>query len=191
MTVEDLQLFLEGEQGVIGLSLEDCENLIVKYEPSEEARNNKQLLIDGFTQFLLSEECDIMSVHHKDICHDMTQPLTHYFISSSHNTWAPNQLNKCLIYLNSQLFTRRPTERAVECWRICQSFASGYSIQLSFLSIFKSIAILWKAVGVSKSTVMTAMTVLLCITEIHWPLKFLSRMCSMSFNKTHSSSLSK
>ncbi|CAG2114603.1 unnamed protein product, partial [Medioppia subpectinata] len=87
MTVEDLQLFLEGEQGVCGLSIEECLDLITKYEPSEEARNNKQLLIDGFTQFLLSEECDIMSVHHKDICHDMSQPLSHYFISTSHNTY--------------------------------------------------------------------------------------------------------
>ena len=93
MTVEDLQLFLEGEQGVCGLSIEECEDLIVKYEPSEEARINKQLLIDGFTQFLLSEECDIMSVHHKDICHDMTQPLTHYFISSSYNTSVLNSLS--------------------------------------------------------------------------------------------------
>jgi hypothetical protein len=86
MTVEELQLFLEGEQGVCGLSIEDCENLILKYEPSEEARNNKQLLIDGFTQFLLSEECDIMSPLHREICHDMSQPLSHYFISCSHNT---------------------------------------------------------------------------------------------------------
>ncbi|XP_054162349.1 inactive phospholipase C-like protein 1 [Oppia nitens] len=87
MSVEDLQLFLEGEQGVCGLTIDECLDLIEKYEPSEEARHNKQLLIDGFTQFLLSEECDIMSVHHKEICHDMSQPLSHYFISTSHNTY--------------------------------------------------------------------------------------------------------
>jgi hypothetical protein len=117
MTVEDLQLFLEGEQGVCGLTIEDCVNLIMKFEPSEEARNNKQLLIDGFTQLLLSEECDIMSVHHKDICHDMNQPLTHYFISSSHNTYYT--LNSLTLKTNSlfyfQLFTRRSIERPVEC----------------------------------------------------------------------------
>ncbi|RWS09905.1 Inactive phospholipase C-like protein 2, partial [Dinothrombium tinctorium] len=87
MSVEDLQLFMEGEQGVCGVTLEDCEQLISKYERSEEARKNKQLLIDGFTQLLLSEECDIKSPLHKEICQDMTQPLSHYFIATSHNTY--------------------------------------------------------------------------------------------------------
>ncbi|RWS23376.1 inactive phospholipase C-like protein 2 [Leptotrombidium deliense] len=87
MSLEDLQLFLEGEEGICGTSVEDCERLICKYERSEDAINNKQLLIDGFTQLLLSEECDISSVVHKQICQDMTQPLSHYFIATSHNTY--------------------------------------------------------------------------------------------------------
>ena len=86
MTLEELQLFLEGEQGIHGLSLEDCENLILKYELSEEARSNRQLCIDGFTQLMVSEECDIMSSRHRNIIQDMSQPLAHYFISCSHNT---------------------------------------------------------------------------------------------------------
>ena len=84
MTVEDVQLFLEGEQGICGLSLDDCEQLILKFERSEEARKNKQLLVDGFTQLLLSDQADAVACH--GVCQDMTQPLCHYFIATSHNT---------------------------------------------------------------------------------------------------------
>ena len=86
MTVEEFQLFLEGEQGVTGTSLESCAELIRRFEPSAEASNRKQLLIDGFTQFLLSDACDIVGVNAKQISHDMTQPFAHYFIASSNNT---------------------------------------------------------------------------------------------------------
>ena len=86
MSAEDLQLFLEGEQGICGLSLEDCEELITRYERSDEARVKKQLLIDGFTQLLLSPEAGIMGMHAQEVQQDMNQPLCHYFIASSYNT---------------------------------------------------------------------------------------------------------
>ncbi|PRD31357.1 UNVERIFIED_CONTAM: Plcl2 [Trichonephila clavipes] len=87
MTVEDLQLFLEGEQGMININTEDCLKIIEQYEPSDEAKKNKQILIDGFTLFLLSESCDIFDPHHLTVCQDMTHPFPHYFISTSHNTY--------------------------------------------------------------------------------------------------------
>lgn len=87
MTAEDLQLFLEGEQGICGTSLQDCEDLIQKYERSEEARNKKQLLIDGFTQLLLSHTSQNLDpIHVSEVHQDMTHPLPCYFIASSHNT---------------------------------------------------------------------------------------------------------
>lgn len=41
----------------------------------------------GFTQYLTSDECDIFDPSHKHVCEDMTLPLSHYFIASSHNTY--------------------------------------------------------------------------------------------------------
>ncbi|XP_054714785.1 inactive phospholipase C-like protein 2 [Uloborus diversus] len=87
MTLEDLHLFLEGEQGMVNVSTEDCLKIIEQFEPSEEAKQNKQILIDGFTLFLLSDCCDIFDPIHKTVCQEMTHPFPHYFIASSHNTY--------------------------------------------------------------------------------------------------------
>lgn len=87
LTVEDLQFFLEGEQEFENVTVDDCLRLIQRYEPSEEAKKNKQMLLDGFTLFLLSDECSLMDQAHKKVFQDMSQPLCHYFISSSHNTY--------------------------------------------------------------------------------------------------------
>ncbi|XP_064476737.1 inactive phospholipase C-like protein 1 isoform X2 [Ornithodoros turicata] len=87
LTVEDLQFFLEGEQEFENVTVEDCLELIKRYEPSEEARKNSQMLLDGFTLFLLSEECSLMDQSHKEVFQSMDQPLAHYFISTSHNTY--------------------------------------------------------------------------------------------------------
>lgn len=88
MTAEEFQLFLEGEHGITDTSLEQCEQIIERYEPSMEARQHKQFLIDGFTKFLLSDACDMVSASGggRQVDHDMNRPFAHYFIASSHNT---------------------------------------------------------------------------------------------------------
>ena len=97
MTVEELQLFLEGEQSIQGTSLEFCQNLIERFEPSDQARHKKQLLIDGFTQFLMSEACDILGLAPKQISHNMNHPFIDYFISSSYNTYVFLKTNQLTI----------------------------------------------------------------------------------------------
>nr|XP_023691401.1 inactive phospholipase C-like protein 2 isoform X1 [Paramormyrops kingsleyae] len=82
---KDLMLFVEVEQGVEGVSEEMCRNIVQKYEPSTEGRERGYLSIDGFTHYLLSSECHIFDPQHKQVCQDMTQPLSHYYINSSHN----------------------------------------------------------------------------------------------------------
>lgn len=52
----------------------------------------------GFTAYLLSEECDIFDPVHTDVCHDMTHPLSHYFIAASHKTCALRAVN---LWLNT------------------------------------------------------------------------------------------
>uniref|UniRef100_A0A8D0CS26 Phosphoinositide phospholipase C n=1 Tax=Sander lucioperca TaxID=283035 RepID=A0A8D0CS26_SANLU len=43
--------------------------------------------LDGFQSYLCSQEGSIFKPKHLDLHQDMSQPLSHYFISSSHNTY--------------------------------------------------------------------------------------------------------
>ncbi|ESO02184.1 hypothetical protein HELRODRAFT_65381 [Helobdella robusta] len=87
MTCEELMLFVESEQGVADMTREKCVELIMKYEPSEDGRLNSYIGIDGFTAYLSSEECFIFNPMQTHVCQDMNQPLSHYFVASSHNTY--------------------------------------------------------------------------------------------------------
>ncbi|KAM3863801.1 inactive phospholipase C-like protein 2 [Diretmus argenteus] len=82
---KDLMLFVEVEQGVEGVTEDMCRDIVQKFEPSAEGRERGYLSIDGFTHYLLSSECHIFDPQHKRVCQDMTQPLSHYYINSSHN----------------------------------------------------------------------------------------------------------
>ncbi|XP_026523727.1 inactive phospholipase C-like protein 1 isoform X1 [Notechis scutatus] len=84
---KDLMLFLEAEQGVSGITEDICLDIIRRYEFSQEGQLKGFLAIDGFTQYLLSPECDIFDTTHKRVVQDMTQSLSHYYINSSHNTY--------------------------------------------------------------------------------------------------------
>ncbi len=41
----------------------------------------------GLMEYLISEENNILDLGHLNQTHDMGQPLNHYFINSSHNTY--------------------------------------------------------------------------------------------------------
>lgn len=42
--------------------------------------------LSGFQKMMLSEDQDIFNKKHRQVYQDMNQPLSHYFIASSHNT---------------------------------------------------------------------------------------------------------
>ncbi|CAF3660890.1 unnamed protein product [Rotaria socialis] len=87
LSTEDLTLFLEAEQGMSKITREKCADIIHEFEPSTEAKILGHLGIDGFTNYLLSPECDIFNPNNRSICQEMNHPLNHYFIASSHNTF--------------------------------------------------------------------------------------------------------
>ncbi|XP_078085245.1 1-phosphatidylinositol 4,5-bisphosphate phosphodiesterase delta-4-like [Mustelus asterias] len=62
-------------------------DLIARYEPSETARKLHAMTLDGFLMYLGSPDGSIFNPKHEDGSQDMSQPLSHYFISSSHNTY--------------------------------------------------------------------------------------------------------
>ncbi|XP_018023602.1 1-phosphatidylinositol 4,5-bisphosphate phosphodiesterase delta-4-like, partial [Hyalella azteca] len=85
MSVEQLQQLYQVEQGV-QLQEEDAIRLVQNSELSN-AKTNNLLTYDGFYHLLLSDHFNIYNYEHQSTVHQsMTEPLAHYYISSSHNT---------------------------------------------------------------------------------------------------------
>ena len=87
MRPEDLAEFMKREQKVELLD-EECEKIIEAYEPV--AKRNKSLSKEGFVHFMMFSEWQELTEKGKTslVYQDMTQPLSHYWIASSHNTLA-------------------------------------------------------------------------------------------------------
>uniref|UniRef100_A0A8D1UZY2 1-phosphatidylinositol 4,5-bisphosphate phosphodiesterase n=1 Tax=Sus scrofa TaxID=9823 RepID=A0A8D1UZY2_PIG len=62
--------------------------LIEKYEPNKQFLERvDQMSMEGFSRYLGGEENSILPLEALDLSADMTQPLSSYFINSSHNTY--------------------------------------------------------------------------------------------------------
>ncbi|XP_059045518.1 1-phosphatidylinositol 4,5-bisphosphate phosphodiesterase isoform X2 [Achroia grisella] len=61
--------------------------IINTYEQNEDARNAKCLTKDGLIRYLMSDENAPVFLDRLDNYMDMDQPLAHYYINSSHNTY--------------------------------------------------------------------------------------------------------
>ncbi|XP_062843280.1 1-phosphatidylinositol 4,5-bisphosphate phosphodiesterase delta-1b isoform X2 [Trichomycterus rosablanca] len=86
MSAANLLDFLQKEQKE-QVDLDHAVQLIEKYELDETAKAKQLMTKDGFLMYLNQPEALIMSPARKTIYQDMNQPLNHYFISSSHNTY--------------------------------------------------------------------------------------------------------
>uniref|UniRef100_A0A8C6XI47 Phosphoinositide phospholipase C n=1 Tax=Naja naja TaxID=35670 RepID=A0A8C6XI47_NAJNA len=84
---EDLKRFLDTEQKMSNVTKEHCLEIINQFEPCLENRQQGALGIDGFTTYMRSPAGDIFNPKHYHVNQDMTRPLSHYFITSSHNTY--------------------------------------------------------------------------------------------------------
>uniref|UniRef100_A0A672ZYR0 Phosphoinositide phospholipase C n=1 Tax=Sphaeramia orbicularis TaxID=375764 RepID=A0A672ZYR0_9TELE len=70
-----------------GLAREHLVDIVAKFEPCPENLQHMVLGIDGFTNFMRSPAGDIFNPEHNQVNQDMTQPLSNYFIATSHNTY--------------------------------------------------------------------------------------------------------
>ncbi|KAI3385216.1 hypothetical protein SNEBB_001958 [Seison nebaliae] len=61
--------------------------LIKMYEPNPENRRKERLGLDGFCKYLMSDDNAPVFLDRLEIYQDMTKPLSHYLINSSHNTY--------------------------------------------------------------------------------------------------------
>ncbi|CAB1431329.1 unnamed protein product [Pleuronectes platessa] len=85
LSTAELRDFL-GDQGE-DASLNHAQSLILTYELNDWAQKNQFMTQNGFTMYMLSLENDVVNPIHARVYQDMSHPLSHYFISSSHNTY--------------------------------------------------------------------------------------------------------
>ncbi|XP_041420272.1 1-phosphatidylinositol 4,5-bisphosphate phosphodiesterase beta-1 isoform X2 [Xenopus laevis] len=69
------------------LKQEQVQQLIEKYEHKSILATRGQISVEGFMNYLSGEENGVVPPEKLDLNEDMSQPLSHYFINSSHNTY--------------------------------------------------------------------------------------------------------
>ncbi|XP_034024968.1 1-phosphatidylinositol 4,5-bisphosphate phosphodiesterase eta-1-like isoform X2 [Thalassophryne amazonica] len=87
LTVDELANFVHNEQKMTNVTLDFCAEIIDKFEVSDENKQKGVMGIEAFTSFMRSPTCDIFNPLHHQVNQDMDQPLSNYFIASSHNTY--------------------------------------------------------------------------------------------------------
>nr|XP_019940270.1 PREDICTED: 1-phosphatidylinositol 4,5-bisphosphate phosphodiesterase beta-2-like [Paralichthys olivaceus] len=115
MTKENFSKFLNEKQRDSRLNEElfprlrqdQIKALMDKYEPCLSNTNRGLISPDGFLFFLMGPETSVVMQDRLAKCQDMTQPIPHYFIKSSHNTYltagqfsgvsSPEMYRQCLL----------------------------------------------------------------------------------------------
>ncbi|VDP05253.1 unnamed protein product [Soboliphyme baturini] len=86
-TVNDLQRFLQTEQGFADITLKECQELIKKYECEDSFAKASLMSRYGLRKLLYTKYGTIFNPELKKIYMNMTLPLPNYFICSTHNTY--------------------------------------------------------------------------------------------------------
>ncbi|XP_033620904.1 1-phosphatidylinositol 4,5-bisphosphate phosphodiesterase beta-2 isoform X3 [Fukomys damarensis] len=98
---------------------DQVQGLIDKYEPSVINVQRGQLSPEGMVWFLCGPENSLLAQDKLLLHHDMTQPLNHYFINSSHNTYLTagqfSGLSSAEMYRQVLLSGCRCVE--LDCWK--------------------------------------------------------------------------
>ncbi|KAL8603606.1 hypothetical protein ACOMHN_005548 [Nucella lapillus] len=68
-------------------NVKHAQEIINQHEAKRGMAAKGHLSLEGFLMFLLSEENNVIPAEKLDLNEDMSQPLAHYFINSSHNTY--------------------------------------------------------------------------------------------------------
>ncbi|XP_045711867.1 1-phosphatidylinositol 4,5-bisphosphate phosphodiesterase delta-4 isoform X2 [Phyllostomus hastatus] len=87
LTLLEFVDFLREEQKEGDRASDLALELIDRYEPSDSGKLRHVLSMDGFLSYLCSKDGDVFSPACLPVYQDMTHPLSHYYISSSHNTY--------------------------------------------------------------------------------------------------------
>ncbi|KAM9855093.1 1-phosphatidylinositol 4,5-bisphosphate phosphodiesterase zeta-1-like [Aulostomus maculatus] len=114
----DLLKFLHKEQMELTANEDTAESLIDTYEIEETGERDRCMTFEGFLRFMESKNCCVFDQAHTSVYQDMDQPLTSYFISSSHNTYLMGDQIIGKSHLDAYVCALRKGCRCLEidCW---------------------------------------------------------------------------
>ncbi|XP_040894474.1 1-phosphatidylinositol 4,5-bisphosphate phosphodiesterase zeta-1-like [Toxotes jaculatrix] len=110
--------FLHKKQMELTANEETVETLIDRYEIEETAKESRSMTFEGFFRYMESKDCCVFNQAHASVYQDMDQPLTSYFISSSHNTYLTGDQIVGKSHLDAYVCALRKGCRCLEidCW---------------------------------------------------------------------------
>uniref|UniRef100_A0A8C2K6N1 phosphoinositide phospholipase C n=1 Tax=Cyprinus carpio TaxID=7962 RepID=A0A8C2K6N1_CYPCA len=113
------------------LKPEQTQLLMEKFEPSAAGIQKGQISVEGFARYLISEENSVIPPEKLDQSEDMSFPLSHYFINSSHNTYLTGTAINCSDKLNS-FQSVLVFQEVIEAIAECAFKTSPFPVILSF-----------------------------------------------------------
>uniref|UniRef100_A0A8D3ADW3 Phosphoinositide phospholipase C n=1 Tax=Scophthalmus maximus TaxID=52904 RepID=A0A8D3ADW3_SCOMX len=110
--------FLHKEQMEHAANEEAAGNLIDRYEIEETAIESRSMTFEGFLRYMESKDCCVFDQTHTSVYQDMDEPLSSYFISSSHNTYLTGDQLVGKSHLDAYVCALRKGCRCLEidCW---------------------------------------------------------------------------
>ncbi|XP_077424304.1 1-phosphatidylinositol 4,5-bisphosphate phosphodiesterase zeta-1-like isoform X2 [Vanacampus margaritifer] len=110
--------FLHKEQLELSADEGTAESLIERYEIEEAAMESQCMTFEGFLRYMESKDCCIFDQTHKFVYQNMNQPLSSYFVSSSHNTYLTGDQLIGKSHLDAYVCALRKGCRCLEidCW---------------------------------------------------------------------------
>ncbi|RWS03101.1 1-phosphatidylinositol-4:5-bisphosphate phosphodiesterase epsilon-1-like protein, partial [Dinothrombium tinctorium] len=118
LTAEDFQNFLRTHQGE-DVTIDEAKNIIRKHEPDVSLRQRGCLSFEGFVCYLMDKDNfaftpELLTVNEVD----MNEPLSHYYIATSHNTYLTGHQLKgeSSVELYSQVLLTGCRCVELDCW---------------------------------------------------------------------------
>ena len=117
VTIEQFVDFYENEQRTNSIRLEQVAHLIKDYllDPFRHYELDPFFTAPEFVDYLYSKENSVFDPQYKRVYQDMDQPLCHYFIATSHNTYLTGDQIKSESSIECYIRCLRMGCRCIEC----------------------------------------------------------------------------